>query len=148
MPRRVPLLCPKVLSVMKQNNTFGDETTFTQGEHSRSKSPVSRGSRFRFALRLHTFGSYGWAICYAPGIIERLQRDGTLPIAAKVAGGLVVFLLAPLIAPVILLAAPVAAIFQNRPLMPIYFIGLGAYAAITIAAAFWWRRRETQREHH
>src|SRR5256885_6400496 len=76
----------------------------------------------------HVLGSYAWMLCYAPGVFERMQADPTLPMTAKILGGLIGFLLAPLAAPAIILAAPVAAVAQDRPLRIIYFFALSLYS--------------------
>src|SRR4051812_42792725 len=93
-------------------------------------------SRLRRVLRAHVLGSYAWVLCYAPGVLERMQKDSTLPMASKIAGGIIGFILAPAIAPAIILAAPVAALVQHRPLMLIYCVALAAYL-LTAVATFW-----------
>lgn len=95
-----------------------------------SRSPRSR---LRRAIWAHALGSYAWMLCYAPALVEKMQTDSTLPMASKIAGGVVGLLLAPLIAPAIMLAAPVAAVVQDRTLLITYLVALPVYLVCAIA---------------
>jgi hypothetical protein len=105
-----------------------------------------RRSRWRLALRVHVMASYAWMLCYAPGLVQRMRTDALPPM--EIVGVLIGFLLAPVFAPVMLYAAPFVAVWQGRPVMPAYFVGLAAYSAVAVTT-YWigsWREVPTASE--